>query len=198
VDIRLLFTEHRTPSSHHSTTDSIFTINFTNLQINISQANIFGIQKFDHWSYLTTGGIFDFHTNFKTKWRTYKKEWELIMCLMWPSRLLRHHRVGSPRRRTPLTPQARSELTFWTCLIQCRCQSSHSTWFDLPNNVWGWEQNMKLLTEQLPPFSCYFLPLWSKYFPHGPVLKRPLSLMWDRNHNYASCFVFVWFQCNVW
>jgi hypothetical protein len=66
-DIRSSFTEHPTPSSHHSITHSIFSINFTNLPINFSQANIFGIQKFDHWPYLTTGGILDFHTHFKTK-----------------------------------------------------------------------------------------------------------------------------------
>jgi hypothetical protein len=51
---------------------SIFSINVTNLPINFSRANVFGIQKFDHWPYLTTGGIFDFLTLFKTKWRTYK------------------------------------------------------------------------------------------------------------------------------
>jgi hypothetical protein len=38
----------------------------------------------------------------------------------------------------------------------------HSLWFDLPN-IWGWVQNMKLIIVHLPPFSCYFVPLWSKY-----------------------------------
>jgi hypothetical protein len=42
------------------------------LPINFSRANIFGIKKFDHWPYLTTGGIFEFPAHFKTKWRTYK------------------------------------------------------------------------------------------------------------------------------
>jgi hypothetical protein len=42
VDIRLPFTEHRTPSSHHSITVSIF---FTNLPINISQANILAFKN---------------------------------------------------------------------------------------------------------------------------------------------------------
>jgi hypothetical protein len=31
--------------------------------------------------------------------------------------------------------------------------------------TWWWVQNMKLLTVQLPPFSCYFIPLLSKYSP---------------------------------
>jgi hypothetical protein len=34
----------------------------------------------------------------------------------------------------------------------------HSPWFGLPN-IWGWLQNMKLLTVQLLSFSCYF-PDW--------------------------------------
>jgi hypothetical protein len=40
---------------------------------------------------------------------------------------------------------------------------SHSPWFDLPNNIWGWVQNMKLLIVQFSPFSCYFIPLRSKF-----------------------------------
>jgi hypothetical protein len=28
----------------------------------------------------------------------------------------------------------------------------HSPWLDLPNDIWGWAQIMKLLTVQLPPF----------------------------------------------
>jgi hypothetical protein len=38
----------------------------------------------------------------------------------------------------------------------------HSLWFDLANNNWGWVQNIKLLIVHLSPFSCYFIPLWSK------------------------------------
>jgi hypothetical protein len=33
----------------------------------------------------------------------------------------------------------------------------HFPWFDLPNNIWGWVQNMKLLTVQLPPSFRYFI-----------------------------------------
>jgi hypothetical protein len=43
VDIRPRFTEHPTSSSHHSITHSIFSINFTNLPINLGRAKIFGI-----------------------------------------------------------------------------------------------------------------------------------------------------------
>jgi hypothetical protein len=64
VDIRPPFTEHPTPSFHYSISHSIFS---TNLPINFSRANIYGIQKFDHRPYLTTGGIFDIHTHGKTK-----------------------------------------------------------------------------------------------------------------------------------
>jgi hypothetical protein len=38
-------------------------------------------------------------------------------------------------------------------------------WLDLPNDIWGWVQIMKLLNVQLPQFSCYFIPLRSKYSP---------------------------------
>jgi hypothetical protein len=40
---------------------------------------------------------------------------------------------------------------------------SHSPWFDLPNDTWGWIQNLKFLTVQLSSVSRYFIPLWSKY-----------------------------------
>jgi hypothetical protein len=40
VGIRPPFTEHPTPSSHHSITHSIFSINFTNLPINFIRASI--------------------------------------------------------------------------------------------------------------------------------------------------------------
>jgi hypothetical protein len=32
---------------------------------------------------------------------------------------------------------------------------------------------MKLLIVQLPPFSCYFILLWSEYSPQDHVLKHP-------------------------
>jgi hypothetical protein len=38
---------------------------------------------------------------------------------------------------------------------------------------WERVQNMKLLIEQLPLFSCYFIPLRSKYSPQNPLLKHP-------------------------
>jgi hypothetical protein len=48
MDIRPPFTEYPAPSSHHSITHSIFSINFTDLPMNLSRANISGFQKFDH------------------------------------------------------------------------------------------------------------------------------------------------------
>jgi hypothetical protein len=44
-------------------------------------------------------------------------------------------------------------------------RSPHSPWFDLHNNIWGGVQIMTLLIVQLPPFSCYFVPLRPKYSP---------------------------------
>jgi hypothetical protein len=35
---------------------------------------------------------------------------------------------------------------------------------------------MKLLTVQLPPFSCHFIPLLFKYCSHNPVLKHSLNI----------------------
>jgi hypothetical protein len=67
-------------------------------------------------------------------------------------------------------------FTFWLShqspvhipLLSHACHMSrlpHSLWFDLPSNIWGGIQTMKLLTVQLPPFSCYFILLRSKYSP---------------------------------
>jgi putative component of membrane protein insertase Oxa1/YidC/SpoIIIJ protein YidD len=54
---------------------------------------------------------------------------------------------------------------------------SHSSWFDVPNNIWGWVQNMKLLIVQLPPLSCYFIPLRSKYTHQLFEAKASLNIM---------------------
>jgi hypothetical protein len=104
---------HPTPSSHYSISHSIFSINFTNLSINFSRANIFGIQKFDHWSYLTTGGIFDFHTHFKTKLRTYKQRMRTDNV----SDVIFSAPETSPRRRIPLTPPARPVCAIGTYFL---------------------------------------------------------------------------------
>jgi hypothetical protein len=53
----------------------------------------------------------------------------------------------------------------------------HSPWFYLPNNIWWWVQIMTLCTVQLPPLSCYFIPLRSKYSPQHPVLKHSPSML---------------------
>jgi hypothetical protein len=56
----------------------------------------------------------------------------------------------------------------------------HSPWFDLPNNIWWWVQNMKLPIVQLSSVSRYFIPLRSKYSPQHPVLKHPQSMLFPQ------------------
>jgi hypothetical protein len=53
----------------------------------------------------------------------------------------------------------------------------HPPCLDLPNDIWGWVQFMKLLIVQLPPFSWYFIRLRSKYSPQDPLLKHPQSML---------------------
>jgi hypothetical protein len=40
---------------------------------------------------------------------------------------------------------------------------SHLSWLDYSNYTWRRVQVMKLLTMQLSPTSCLFIPPWSKY-----------------------------------
>jgi hypothetical protein len=66
--------------------------------------------------------------------------------------------------------------TLFSPLPACHMpRQPHRPWLDLPNHNWGWVQIMKLLIMQLPPFSCYFIPLWSKYSPRT-VFSGNLSL----------------------
>jgi hypothetical protein len=60
----------------------------------------------------------------------------------------------------------------------------HSPWLDLPNNIWWGVQNMKLLTVQLSPFSCYFIPHeclysenWCYFFNHTITLCLSVTLL---------------------
>jgi hypothetical protein len=39
---------------------------------------------------------------------------------------------------------------------------------------------MKLIIVQVSPFSCYFIPLWSKYYSQNPVLKHPQSMLFPQ------------------
>jgi hypothetical protein len=42
---------------------------------------------------------------------------------------------------------------------------------------------------QLPPFSCYFILLWSKYSSQNPVLKHPessLNMRRQVSHTYKT------------
>jgi hypothetical protein len=92
-----------TPSSHHSITHSIFSLN---LPINFSQANIFGIQKFYHWPYLTTGGVFIFIL-------ISRQNYELINV----SDVTFSAPEISPHRHTPFTPPVRLACTIGTYFL---------------------------------------------------------------------------------
>jgi hypothetical protein len=73
----------------------------------------------------------------------------------------------------------------------------HSPWFYLPNDILGWVKIMKLLIVQLPPFSCYFIPLRSK-FSSESCSQTPsvyaLPVMWETKwQNYG----FVYFNLYI-
>ena len=55
----------------------------------------------------------------------------------------------------------------------CMPCPSHSCWLDHPDNILWEVKIMNLLTVQLPPFHCYFVPLRPKYLPRHPVLEHP-------------------------
>jgi hypothetical protein len=72
----------------------------------------------------------------------------------------------------------------------------HSPWFDLSNNIWWWIQIMKLPTVHLSPFSCYSIPLRSKYPPQHPVLKHPQSMPLTSEtkfHTHTKHLAELWF-----
>jgi hypothetical protein len=56
-------------------------------------------------------------------------------------------------------------------------RTTHSPRFDLPNDIWGWAQIMKLSITQLSPFSRYFIPLRSTHSPQHPVLRHSQSML---------------------
>jgi hypothetical protein len=66
----------------------------------------------------------------------------------------------------------------------------HSPLFDLPNNIWGGVQNMKLLIVQLSAFSCYFIPLLVQIFFSEPSSQTPspssLSVRDQVSHPYKT------------
>jgi hypothetical protein len=79
------------------------------------------------------------------------------------------------------------------CNIPC---PSHPTWFDHPNNIWWLVQTMELLKMQIPPASCHFIPLWSKFSSQHPF-SNILSLCSSLNvgdqvsHPYQTCKIAV-------
>jgi hypothetical protein len=90
----------------------------------------------------------------------------------------------------PSTPwSSKRSLSFWLSLqnpvhihvLSHACHMSRPPpfpWFDLPSNIWGWIQNMKLLIVQLPPFSCYFSPSGQNIFLRT-LFSNTLSLCSD-------------------
>jgi hypothetical protein len=107
-----------------------------------------------------------------------------------------HLRLGLPSR---LFPSGFPTKTLYTFLSH-ECHMSrprNSPGLNLPSDIWEWVQIMKLLIVQLPPFSCYFIPLRTKYHPQNAVLKhhqcgRPRFTPKQNRHNYG--FVY----CNLY
>jgi hypothetical protein len=69
--------------------------------------------NFYHWPYLITDGIFDFHTHFKTKWRTYKQRMRTDNV----SDVTFSTPEASPRRCTLLMPPVRPVCAIGTYFL---------------------------------------------------------------------------------
>jgi hypothetical protein len=86
-------------------------------------------------------------------------------------------------------------LLFHACHMS---RPPHSSWFDLPNNICGWVQIMKLLIVQLPLFSCYFTLFGPNTFL-GPCSQTAsvyyaLPLMWETKfHTHTKQLAELWF-----
>jgi hypothetical protein len=57
---------------------------------------------------------------------------------------------------------------------------------------------MKLLIVQLPPFSCYFIPLWSKYSTQIPVLKHPQSMLFLCERPSFTLIKYKWLNYDLY
>jgi hypothetical protein len=69
----------------------------------------------------------------------------------------------------------------------------HSPWFDLPNYILGWVQIMKLLIVQLPPFSCYFIPLRSRLTINAVMNVKRSSVCEKRSSLKNHQFHLTWY-----
>jgi hypothetical protein len=49
------------------------------------------------------------------------------------------------------------------------------------------------INHKLPPFSCYFIPLMSKYSPQKPVLKQPQPQSETKFHTHIRQLAELWF-----
>jgi hypothetical protein len=81
-------------------------------------------------------------------------------------------------------PSHRNLLHFSVLPNACHmARPPHSPWSDLPNDIWGWVQNMKLLIVQLPKLFLLFHSSLFQEFSLGPWSEKPsvyvLPLMWE-------------------
>jgi hypothetical protein len=65
------------------------------------------------------------------------------------------------------------------CHMSC---PPHSPWLDLPNYIWGWIRNMKLLNVTVRLFSRQIIPPPKSKYSQNPVPKHPQST----NHESAN------------
>jgi hypothetical protein len=81
-------------------------------------------------------------------------------------------------------------------LSHTRCMAHLSLYpsFNLPNDIWGWVQIMKLPTVQLSSFSRYIISLRSKHYSQPPVLKHPQSVYFPSPDRQS----FTLIQYNWW
>jgi hypothetical protein len=125
-------------------------------------ASIFHPLKLNH----TIHSVFTAHYRQQTLWWWWWCQWGETMSLNCS------HQQAYPSYTRHLLSDA--------CHIPC---PPHSPWLDLLNDISGWVQIMKFLIVQLPPFSCYFIPLRSKYSPQNLVLSICSSIS-VRNVSY--------------
>jgi hypothetical protein len=102
-----------------------------------------------------------------------------------PANILKIHSDPSPHIRLSLpsglfpSGLPHQNLVHFS-LLPHACHMSrplYSPLLDLPNDIWGWVQIMKLLIVQLSSFSRHLIPFWSRYSPQNPVLKHPQSML---------------------
>jgi hypothetical protein len=83
---------------------------------------------------------------------------------------------GRPSGLFPSMFRTKTLYTFLSSPMRATCPAHHFRLVFITLMILReWVQIMKLLIVQLPLFSCYLIPLKSKYFPQNTVLKHPHS-----------------------